>query len=489
VTTGARRFLSNAFYLYANEGILLLLTTLVYLRVIAALGPEQFGVYSTVLAFTFFFKMFTESSGVDDLLIADMSRGTPSREEFDLHVSSGVLLRLGLGLLAFALSVTVSAFLYRGQEAFPLIALLSLGMLFSFNKRKNPFILRYVIEERRLPPEAVIFTVSVLLLGVKLALTFGRAPLWAYVLLDLLLVLVLSGAFLLMGANRGHFRISPRLFRLDLAKSLFLRSLPLSISGIFVYIFMRIDQLMLGKMQGMEAVGIYSVAVLLVEGLNIAPALAANLLMPVWARTRDRGQMKPLLALCFRAAVWSALLLVGVYTLLGEQVLHLLWGDRYLASLAPLKILAWNSVFAFVGGLSGSVLVVYGLQGYFPVLVAVMAATNVALNLLLIPLYGPAGAALATCLSFGFGSAFSGVFPRIRFLVEAQWREILPLGLFAGAALYPWPGLGTWRPAFAAGAMAAGTVFLVLHSLPQMRMLSSPAEIPLPPPPSGRNTP
>jgi polysaccharide transporter, PST family len=439
--TALRRLFTNAAVMYANEGLLLLGTLLVSLRIIDYLGPERFGLYSTVLAFLTLFKLFTESSGVDDLLISDLAVSPPTPGRLSAYASTGILLRIALGATAYALALTVAWFLYGRTEVFGLVALLGAGMLFSFNRRKSPLILHEILTGKRLAPELATFAVSAAVLGGKLALIAARAPLALFVLADLLLILGLSAAFLALAAGRKRILLSLRAFDPALAREIFIRSLPVSLSGAFVLIFMRIDQIMLSKMRGMEEVGYYGVSVLLVEGWSFVPMVAAALFLPLFARHRGSPRMALLLRLCFRATAWGALAVIAATTLFGGDLLRLLWGERYLASGPSLQVLVWCLLFMWTGGLHGPIIISHGLQRYIPPIVIAQAAVNVVLNLVLIPSHGAAGASLATCVSFAFGFALAFAIPATRFIAAATWKETLP-PLLLGLLLFPsWPGL------------------------------------------------
>jgi O-antigen/teichoic acid export membrane protein len=350
-------------------------------------------------------------------------------------------------------------------------------MLFSFNKRKNPFILSNVISEKRFVPELITFLVTGTVLIVKLTLAIAGAPLWTFVLSDLTLILGQSIAFLIVGLRSGHFVIHLRNFRWDLARDLFRRSLPISVSGLFVMVFMRIDQIMLSKMIGMEAVGIYSVAVLLVEAPNVVIMIAATLLLPIFSRLRGDQKMATILSVSFRTAAWGSLIIVTLYSLFGDQILRILWGEQYIAALMPLKVLAWSALFMWVGGLHGPIMVAFNLVKYAPILVLFQATVNVLLNFLLIPKFGPTGAAAATGLSYLSGFMFGLAFKDLRFFVKSTWREILPLTIFVAIFVVPWPFLPPPKVAIVVPVLMGGTSLLALFSIRQVRtMITAPVE-------------
>ena len=442
-----KRFASNAFFLYSNQILLTLGSFLVALKVIDHLGPVQYGIYSTVLAFASFFGMLTVSTGIDDLVLTDLSGAGAESDDHRKYIATAFYLRIGLGVTAFIL-ITITSNL-AGYEASvrALILLYAVGMLFGFHTRNSLLTADFIVSERRLVPEIVIFVVTSGVLLTKYILAVSGAPLTFFVGADVVLIVGISAAFLAAGLVWGRLELAPRNFDLGLARNLAGRAMPIAISALLVSIFLRVDQVMLSRMLGMKEVGFYSVAVRLVEAANFIPVLAASLLLPVYSRFRESQRRDDLLRLSFRAAAWTALLLVAGFTLFGRDLLIFLWEDRFIASYAPLLILSWSTLFVFMGTLNGTMSVVFNLQKYNLVFIAIQSVLNVVLNWILIPVYGPAGAAISTTFTYGLGFFIMFTFPAMRFIAKQAWREALPLSAGMGLLLYGAGGgplLGRW---------------------------------------------
>jgi PST family polysaccharide transporter len=116
------------------------------------------------------------------------------------------------------------------------------------------------------------------------------------------------------------------------------------------------------------------------------------------------------------------LLGVGVglgVTLLAGPVIEVLYGDAYQASAEVLRIHVWAGVFVFLGVASGKWLLAENLQRLSLQRTLSGAVANVLFNLLLIPLYGSAGAAWATLLSYAVAGMFFDVFQQP---TRLMWR-------------------------------------------------------------------
>jgi O-antigen/teichoic acid export membrane protein len=427
-----QRLLRTAFFTYANQTIIIIVSILVTLKIIAYLGPYQFGIYSTILAYTSFFSIFTFASGIDDLIIKDLADGKASHKTVNEYISTGFFLRFILGAIALGISAICARLLkYEGMTYWGII-LLSTGMLFTFNKRKSLFIIDYTVTEKRLMPEAIMLILTLFVMAAKYAFILMQFSLSWFIVCDLLLVVGVSFCFLVMAVRNNHFRISFQFFRWNILQKLLLGSYSLAFSGLFIMIFMRIDQIMLGKMRGMTSVGIYNVAVQLVEAFNFVPVIAGALLLPILSRnTHNNQNMKTILQIAYRAAAWASIMIVAVYTFYGEAILKFLWGVQFLDSVRPLKILVWSQVFVFVGTINVNACIAYNVHKYNLLLVSLQALLNFLLNLFFIPRYSVTGAAISTIISYGAGFILMWFFPKLRFLAGIIFKETLPLVFLA----------------------------------------------------------
>jgi len=120
---------------------------------------------------------------------------------------------------------------------------------------------------------------------------------------------------------------------------------------------------------------------------------------PSASRLYARGDTDGVNALYWRTALWVALLSFPVFAVtfaLAQPVTELLFGERYADSWPILAILSVGYFFNAALGFNGLTLKVYGRLRYIVTINVVAAAACIGLNLLLIPRYGPLGAAVGT---------------------------------------------------------------------------------------------
>lgn len=201
-----------------------------------------------------------------------------------------------------------------------------------------------------------------------------------------------------------NFGIVPRLFaarKIDLGKVLKF-GLPITVAGIASTVFTYTDTLLLTYFDTLENVGLYQVAVPTSQVLLIFTGVLLNVLMPLvselWAKKKD-GLIQMAVGELYKYVFLAIVPLVIAFEAYPGVIINLLFGGEYIAAAPILQVLALASVFLIINTINGSTLAGIGVPKEYTVVVVWGAAVNLVANLILIPAYGPIGAALATLLS------------------------------------------------------------------------------------------
>ena len=179
--------------------------------------------------------------------------------------------------------------------------------------------------------------------------------------------------------------------------------------GFLAESYIRIDILMLSIFVSDLKVGIYSFAALFVEGLFQIPVVIRTISNPVLVKLISNNEPVFLIKFVQKIAPISA----GVY---GFMALILLVFFPILSNFYPIELInsAHELLFVLLSGLFiyavfipfDYVLLQSGMPGRQSLLFTINVITNVVLNIILIPIFGIWGAAMATAISFSL-SAFS----------------------------------------------------------------------------------
>lgn len=188
--------------------------------------------------------------------------------------------------------------------------------------------------------------------------------------------------------------------RLDMPwREVFGFTVPLLASDLLYMVMNTTDALLVGHYNGAEGVGALRV-ILPTAHLNQLVFTSFTLLFtPAAARLFARGDTKGISDLYWQTAAWIAVLSFPIFALtfsLSNPLTVALYGERYESSATYLTLLALAYYFNAALGFNGLTLKVFGKVRFVLWISIVAAATNLALNFLLVPIYGPLGAAIAT---------------------------------------------------------------------------------------------
>lgn len=211
----------------------------------------------------------------------------------------------------------------------------------------------------------------------------------------------LAGVFTLY-AIEGRAIASLRPSRAALSKML-----PYSLGAYAVnttaYLHLRQDVLLIGWMLEPAAVGIYSVAVSLAEVVRYLPSVVGA---AVFSRVSQAGAGRggEVSMRVSRLTVAAVVALGVLVALVGPSLIDLLFGARFADASALLLLLLPGVVAMGAAEPAGGYLFAHGIVYWRLSVVAVIV--NAALNILVIPVWGLTGAAIASSLTYGlFGIA------------------------------------------------------------------------------------
>jgi O-antigen/teichoic acid export membrane protein len=243
-------------------------------------------------------------------------------------------------------------------------------------------------------------------------------------------------------------------------------AIPIAATAGLAIVYDKLDLLLLASLDQHSAAAIYSVALTVVATVLIVPSVIAPAFFPVLVPTlRDEPERaRYSFFLMLRIFLFISVPVSLVLAFASTDLVTAIAGDRYRASGEPLAILGISVILGFLNYLVG-----YGLLAAYQerrrlLISAVGLGVNVGLNLLLIPRYGPTGAAVALVLSDVLIVAWQAVlidrgpfgFPLRDLLLKPLGAAAL--GAVCGLAVTKWSDL-------AAGVLAACVYAIVLQAL------------------------
>lgn len=247
------------------------------------------------------------------------------------------------------------------------------------------------------------------------------------------------------------------------------QAMPFAIAGISVKVYSYVDSLMLNAFKGQTAVGYYAVAYKLTYAMQFLPLTFTAALYPALSEAyakKEHDTLRKVFMGSLRLLAAVGFPITAGLSALAPRVIPFFYGAKFAASIPAMSVLPWVLLPIFMDFAIGSLLNGSNRAHLKTTAMVATMLMNTILNAILVPLYGPVGAAWAGVFSFWFllfiGMVFTardagGIWNIIWILLRA---------LFAAAMSWlAWVYVGTAMPLIMAaifgGAVAVAMAFLV----------------------------
>jgi PST family polysaccharide transporter len=401
-SSGSRAIIANTGWLFADRILRMGVGLFVGVWVARYLGAKQFGLFNYASAFVALFNPIS-TLGLNAVVIRNIVNDSSNKEQV---LGTTFCLKILGGIASLSLAVG-SIYLFRGDDNLSvwLVAILATGGLFESFDTIDLLFQSQVQSKFTVVAKNTAFIIVTLL---QVTLITMQAPLIAFAWVKLadfgLGALGLTIAYRVKGYSIKLWRWS-----FPLAKNLLKESLPLILSGLSIMIYVKIDQIMLGEIVGDKAVGIYSAATRISEVWYFIPMAICSSVNPSIYAAKEKNEelyyrrIRQLL----RVMTLLSVMVAVPMTFLSGTVITMLFGSGYAEAGNVLAIHIWASLFVFMGVGASSWFVAEGLTHFSMYRSLMGAITNILLNLFLIPHFAEIGAAIATVISYAYGSVFA----------------------------------------------------------------------------------
>jgi len=391
---GFRRYFANTGWMFGGQMFSLLVSFFIGAWLARYLGPENYGVLNYALAFAGLFG-FIASLGIDGVLSREIVKFTDKQDSL---LGTSFFLKLLGGSLAFALVVAFTLILESNFLTRLLIILFALSFILQSIGVIGNFFQAQVQARKIIKTQLIAMVITSLLKIALILMHLGVIWLMLIYVLDALW----SGLGLIIAYRQAGLKILNWKFDRRLAVLILKDSWPLMLSGAATFIYMKIDQVMIGRALNAESVGLYAAAIKLSEVWYFIPSIICTSLFPAIVNARQtsletyRRRLKNLYLLMGLLALAIAM----VISLAAQPLVAWLFGSTYALSVPILQIYIWSGIGIFIGSAVNQYLIAENLVKtvfFFSILGMIV---NVGLNLVLIPQIGLLGAALASLISY-----------------------------------------------------------------------------------------
>jgi O-antigen/teichoic acid export membrane protein len=385
--------LSNSGWLFLDKLLRLGLSVVVGIWVARYLGPSLFGELAYVLAYIVFFQAIA-NLGLDGITVREISK---NRAEANDLLGTVFVLRLIAGSFCWVSAIVVMGFINGWHDRSVLLtALVGSSLIFQSSDTIDLWFQSQSQSRRTVIAKIGAYFFSN---GVKVYLVFIGAQLTAFAA-----VIVLEGVLAALGLAFAYKKYPCEkkwMLGKNIAFKLLRESWPFILSGVAIMIYMRIDQIMIKEMLGIEHLGIYAAVLPLATLWQVIPVALNASLAPFVARKKANSEDEYWLALqkIFKAYALIGWLVCLPTIALSHWLVPLLYGAAYQEGAYVLSIYVLTNLFINMGMAQG----LWMLNERKPIMSLVNTITGAVVcvvgNYFLIPHFGILGTAAVAVLA------------------------------------------------------------------------------------------
>lgn len=354
------------------------------------LGPESYGYLNYLLAIITYFQLLGVF-GLDQILIGMLVR---DKENEVLIFWQSLIFKTTMSCLSFCFYLVF--LFYRNEISWE-------SILFGFAITGSIFDnSRIYLESQN--KHATVSKVEIfyqmITAALKITLCILKFPV-SFIFSLFVLDFLVPKIILLLILKDTQLKMSKTAFSMNLSdfKKFFKAGIYHCFSTVFVILYMKIDQVMVGSMLGMIPLGNYAAAVRLSDAWYFLPVMVASVLYPSCLREGRELDNRNLQSI-FDLTLWVSIVIVGLALLFNDHLYMLLFGDRFEVDKHVLNLLFISGVFISITISTNAWLNLKGAKEVLFIRTLVGAATNISLNFYLIPLYGLIGCTWATLIAY-----------------------------------------------------------------------------------------
>ena len=382
----------NAAWLICGKLLHMVLSFLVGLLTARYLGPDHFGLINYAAAYTSFFAALC-TLGINSVIVKDFVE-----HPFDQGITIGTTLLLR-GVSSFCSSlmiVGIVSIIDRGEPlTLAVVSLYCVGLLFHIFETLN-----YWFQARLQSKYYTVATIIayIVVSAYKIILLIMQLNVKYFAISNAIEYALIGAVMFYLYRKKGGPKLA---FSKEKAKKLLSQSHSFIIAGLMVSIYASTDRLMLKHMLDQSSVAYYALAVSFSSSWGFLLSAVIDSMAPEILRLNkeDKSAYLVMNRRLYAVVFYTAVSISLVVSVLAPWIIVFLYGEEYRPAVEPLRVIVWYTAFSYLGVARNSWMVCENVQRYLQVLYIIAALMNVILNLLLIPICGAVGAALASLIT------------------------------------------------------------------------------------------
>lgn len=399
----------NIFWMVADRIWRMVIGLLVGAWVVRYLGPDNYGQINYVLAFIGIATVVV-NMGMESFLIKELVTDPESKTKI---IHAAFQLRLAMAVTMFCLLLIWVLAAGEPLQVLWLFFILVPQLLTTSFTVADLFFQAELKSRITIVCRNVFFVLGALL---KVIAILTHQNIYVFAALTIF-DLILADIFLFFYYRQKFGKTSPVKIDMSYLKALWKKSIPFLLSNVAIVLYMKIDQILLGKLASVKEVGFFTAATKVAEIFYFIPLVITGSLYGLLINSKKDSVKKftSTARILFFSLAGLALLISVLISVITEPIVMLLYGSKFLDSANILQVYIWATVAIFGGVAFNQLLVIENLSHAILYKTLIGVLLNIILNVVLIPGYGAMGAAIATIITQFISSIVANFFfPKTR---------------------------------------------------------------------------
>lgn len=387
------RITKNTLALIMREGLNKGALFILLVCIARILGKEALGRYSLAIIISQIFFFGTEL-GLNVLVIREVAKNRSLAKKFILSVG---IVRLLLGILTMALIWFTALVIGARGEAATVIYLC--GICYFIVSVVNLHLSIFRALEKMELELFVIFIKNIIFLPAALSVLLNGGGLIA--VFQIFLVANIVALLISMTLCFRHVGVPGWGFDFDFIKQQLSYALPLWLGQLFAIAYLKIAPLLLFRLKGEEAVGLYNAGFIVVDGFWVLMGCFGSSLFPIMSRLNvlSPGQTKTAYLNGFRFTLLIFLPLGVIFMISAPGLVEFIYGGKFIEIVPLFRLLTVAALLVAVDVLNGFTIIAIGKQIFIPFMTGAGLLVNLTANALFIERFSYMGSACALVIS------------------------------------------------------------------------------------------
>lgn len=386
------KILRNASWIVAGRVVQMAISFVITMITARYLGPSNYGVINYVDSFVVFFASFS-TLGIENVIVKELVHNPDKQGE---TLGSTIVMQMLSSFLSIFAVVGLICLLNSNDSTYRTVALLYSVSMFFKCLEVTQYWYQAKLMSKTYSIASTLAYIAMSIYRVYLLATSKGIEWFAFsTTIDALFLAVI----LIICYKRDK---GPKLHTsIKRSKDILSQSYHYILSGLMIAIYWQSDKVMLRHIVNETAVGYYSTATKICSLWAFVLVAIIDSARPVLfdISKKDIDAFNKRTTQLYAVIIYISVFMSTLLTIFAPLIIKILYGNEYLPSIQILRIVTWCTTFSYLGMARSIWVLANGLERYEKRMALVGTICNLTLNAVFIPMYGAAGAAIATLIT------------------------------------------------------------------------------------------